>query len=317
MRCIDLHADTIAALMSGASQGTLRSNSGQADIGKLTAGGVGAQFFACYFDKTKVESPYRTAKDMIAFAKAEIAECADAIRLVRSAEELEEAERDGRIGAFLTIEEGDALEGKTEHLHEFYEEGVRLITLTWNYPNEIGYPNIGYRDAEKGLAPFGKEAVCEMEHLGMIVDVSHLSDLGFYDVAELAKKPFIASHSNARAVTEHPRNLTDEMIRMIAEAGGVIGLNFANIFLGESPVSRVADMVRHAQHIYQIGGAEVLALGSDFDGIDPAVEVKDASMLPILWDALSRAGFSISDIERMQAGNVRRVLRDCLQAGRV
>ncbi len=312
MRCVDLHADTISALMCGVSKGDLRKNTGQVDLTKLVAGGVGTQFLACYFDKAKVDSPYQTAKDMIAFAKKELTNCADAIMLARSASDMELVEREGKIAAFLTIEEGGALEGKPERLAEFYEDGVRLITLTWNYPNEIGYPNIGYRDADKGLTMFGREVVGEMERLGMIVDVSHLSDQGFYDVAELMTKPFIASHSNARAVTDHPRNLTDDMIRTIAEAGGVIGLNFANIFLGDSPVSRISDMVRHARHIYQVGGREVLALGSDFDGIDPAVEIRDAAMLPLLWDSLVRDGFTADDIERMQTENVTRVLKECL-----
>lgn len=312
MRCIDLHADTISALMCGVSKGNLRENTGQVDLAKLAQGGVGAQFLACYFDKTKVDSPYRTAKDMIAFTKKELTNCSDKIVIARSLADLKQVEREGKMAAFLTIEEGGALEGKMEHLAEFYEEGVRLITLTWNYPNEIGYPNIGYRDADKGLTSFGRDVVAEMERLGMIVDVSHLSDRGFYDVAEMMTKPFVASHSNARRVTDHPRNLTDEMIQTIAEAGGVIGLNFANIFLGESPVSRVVDMVRHVRHIYQVGGREVLALGSDFDGIDPDVEIRDASMLPLLWDSLAREGFSPDDIEQMQSKNVTRVLKDCL-----
>lgn len=312
MRCVDLHADTISALLCGVSKGNLRENTGQVDLAKLAAGGVGTQFFACYFDKTKVDSPYQMAKDMIRFAKEELTNCTDDIMLARSVADMEQAEREGKMTAFLTIEEGGALEGKMEHLTEFYEDGVRLITLTWNYPNEIGYPNIGYRDADKGLTPFGREVVGEMERLGMIVDVSHLSDRGFYDVAEMMTKPFIASHSNARAVTDHPRNLTDDMIRTIAEAGGVIGLNFANIFLGESSVSLVVDMVRHVKHIYQIGGREVLALGSDFDGIDPAVEISDASMLPLLWDSLAREGFLADDIERMQTKNATRVLKACL-----
>ncbi len=312
MRCIDLHADTVSALMCGVSVGDLRKNTGQVDLAKLAAGGVGTQFFACYFDKADVDSPYRMAKDMITFAKNELAACSDTIVLARSVADMEQAEHEGKMVAFLTIEEGGALEGKIEHLGEFYEEGVRLMTLTWNHPNEIGYPNIGYRDADKGLTMFGREVVAKMERLGMIVDVSHLSDRGFYDVAETMTKPFIASHSNARAVTDHPRNLTDDMIRMIAEAGGVIGLNFANIFLGESSVSRILDMVRHTRHIYQIGGKEVLALGSDFDGIDPAVEIRDASMLSLLWDSLARDGFSTDDIERMQTKNVTRVLKECL-----
>lgn len=298
--------------MTGSAEGTLHRNSGQVDFMKLCAGGVEAQFFACYFDKMKVLSPYQTAKNMIVFAKRELTKAESDASLATMDSDIERAKAQGKIAAFLTIEEGSALEGRVERLREFYDDGVRLLTLTWNYPNELGYPNIGYRDAEKGLTQAGREAVCEMERLGMIVDVSHLSDRGFYDVADMMKRPFIASHSNARAVTDHPRNLTDDMIRRIAQAGGVIGLNFANLFLGTSPISRITDMVRHAQYIYRVGGAEVLALGTDFDGIDPQVEIGDVSQLPRLWDALLRAGFSAKEIERMQSGNVRRVLRDCL-----
>lgn len=313
MRTIDLHCDTIAALMERKSEGSLWQNSGQVDLEKLCAGGVGVQFFACYFDKMQVLSPYAKAKEMIAFAKREMAEASEHIELARGTADIDMAEETGKIAAFLTIEEGSALEGDLAHLQEFCEEGVRLITLTWNYPNEIGYPNIGYRDSDKGLSSFGRKVVLEMERMGMIVDVSHLSDQGFYDVAELMTRPFIASHSNARSITDHPRNLTDDMIRRIASAGGVIGLNFANLFLGNSPMSLVTDMVRHARHIYHVGGAEVLALGTDFDGIDPAVEICDASQLPKLWDALHKAGFTAREIEQMQSLNVRRVLSDCLK----
>lgn len=313
MRTIDLHCDTIAALMSGTAEGSLWQNNAQVDVVKLKKGGVGAQFFACYFDKSKVLSPYRTAKKMIAFAKREMAEAESEVMLAVTEADIERACVQGKIAAFLTIEEGGALEGEIRHLREFYEEGVRLMTLTWNYPNEIGYPNIGYRNADKGLTSFGYEVVEEMEHLGMIVDVSHLSDQGFYAVAQMATRPFIASHSNARAVTDHARNLTDDMIRRIAQAGGVIGLNFANLFLGSSPISRIDDMVRHVRHIYRVGGSEVPALGTDFDGIDPAVEICDVSQLARLWDTLRQSGFTADEVEKMQSLNVRRVLRDCLR----
>lgn len=312
METIDLHCDTIAALMTGVSVGTLHTNSGQVDMTKLRAGGVGGQFFACYFDKETTTSPYRTAKEMLAFAKSAIADLESDLVLVTAEDDVKSAKRTGKIAAFLTIEEGGALEGQIMRLGEFYDEGVRLLTLTWNYPNEIGYPNIGYRDADKGLTPFGRDVIGEMQRLGMIVDVSHLSDQGFYDVAKLATRPFVASHSNARSVTDHSRNLTDDMIRRIAQSGGVIGLNFANCFLGASPISRIADMVRHVQHIYRVGGADVLALGTDFDGIDPQTEIADASQLPKLWQALSQVGFTANEIDKMRSDNVRRLLHDCL-----
>ena len=138
------------------------------------------------------------------------------------------------IGALLTVEEGGVLDGSMERLEQLFEKNVRLLTLTWNKDNCIGHPN--HRDKEKnalGLTPFGFEVICRMEELGMIVDVSHLSDGGFYDVARTMKKPFVASHSNARALCGHPRNLTDDMLKLLAKHGGVAGLNFCPAFLDE------------------------------------------------------------------------------------
>ncbi len=312
MRSADLHCDTFAALHSGMIQGTLAVNNGQVDLAKLEKGEVGLQCFALYVDREQVASPYRYARELLDLAHRELTANAEQIALIRSAEDWTENERQGKLSALLTIEEGGVLEGRRERLDEFYQEGVRLMTLTWNYPNELGYPNHGYRYADCGLTEFGREIVSSMQAMGMLVDVSHLSDRGFYDVAEMAVRPFLASHSNARSITEHPRNLTDEMIRVLAEKGGVVGLNFANLFLGDSSISRAEDMVRHALHIRKVGGIECLAVGSDFDGIDPQVEIADASEMVKLWQALGPAGYTELEIELLRRGNVKRLLRDGL-----
>jgi membrane dipeptidase len=190
--------------------------------------------------------------------------------------------------------------------------GVRLITLTWNFPNEIGFPNCQNEYMNKGLTEFGKEVVYEMNKLGMVIDVSHLSDGGFYDVANLSSKPFVASHSNSRSIRSHTRNLTDDMIRTLAEKGGVTGINFCAAFLGSSRDGRIDDMVEHIKHLRNIGGIDVIALGSDFDGIGNDVEIKDSSEMNKLAYELSKQGFNDDEIEKIFFKNALRVIKEVL-----
>lgn len=169
-----------------------------------------------------MEKAYKYLLAMIAHGKTELGKCKDEIAIAYSFDELIANRDNGKMSAVLTVEEGGILNGKMEYLDELYHQGIRLITLTWNYENCIGFPNS--REPElmnRGLKPFGMEVVRHMNELGMIIDVSHLSDGGFWDVAAHSTKPFLASHSNARTLCKHPRNLTDEMIKALAEKGGV------------------------------------------------------------------------------------------------
>ena len=167
--------------------------------------------------------------------------------------------------AYLTIENGLALDHKTENVARFAALGVRMMTLTWNAQNPIG-DGADVTDA-KGLTAFGKEVTGEMERHGMIVDISHASQRLFFDVAEHTRMPLVASHSNAFAVTPHRRNLTDEQIRIIRERGGLIGLNFHNAFLNAQPQQAcIEDILRHTEHFLSLGCGDCLCFGSDFDG---------------------------------------------------
>lgn len=309
---IDLHCDTISVLFKEPECGTLKENKLCVDIEKLKEANALAQFFALFVDQKQVGNPLEYALLLMDKFYMEIAENEDLIAVAKNGQDLLNNQQQNKISAFLTIEEGSVIRGKIEHLRNFYRLGVRLMTLTWNYPNEIGYPNHGYTYKENGLTVFGREVVMEMNQLGMIVDVSHLSDQGFYDVADLATKPFIASHSNSRSMTAHCRNLTDEMIRILAQKGGVMGINFARRFLGESEMSRVCDMVRHIRHIYQVGGIDVLAIGTDFDGIDPHIEIAHFGQMDRLIIALGQAGFTENEIEKICFSNSMRVIKDCL-----
>jgi membrane dipeptidase len=191
-----------------------------------------------------------------------------------------------RVAAALTIEGGAALNGKLENIQRFWDMGARLITLTWNGENELG----GGAGTELGLKPFGRQSVAEMERLGMIVDASHLSDRAFWDLCDIAARPFVASHSNARAICGHKRNLTDAMFAEIVRRGGIVGLNFYKGFIREDGENGTVDnLLRHVHHFLELGGENALALGSDFDGCDTP---------DYLQDGISRFGFIAESMER-------------------
>jgi membrane dipeptidase len=312
-RIIDLHCDTILRIMGSDGKAVLKRNDLNVDIEKMNKGNYMAQFFAMYVDLQDSESPLNRCLKMIDTFYCELDKNQDEIRLARNTDELLSNDEEGKMSAFLTIEEGGTLEGRIHNLRNFYRLGVRLITLTWNYPNEIGYPNREWEYADRGLTSFGQEVVDEMNNLGMIVDVSHLSDAGFYDVAKLSKKPFAASHSDARAVKGHSRNLTDHMIKTLSEKGGVMGINFEKSFLGDAGESRIEDMVRHIKHIRNVGGIDVISIGTDFDGITQQLEIRNAGEMDKLIDGLMNENFTDSDIEKIMHKNTLRLIKDVMK----
>jgi len=311
MQLIDLHCDTILHLMDQ-PQLELKMNDLSVDIQKLKKANAVAQFFALYIDLEEHPNALQRCLNMLDVFYQQIEKNSNDIALTRNVQELYSNQKQGKISAFLTIEEGGALEGRLENLRNFYRLGVRLLTLSWNYPNEIGYPNSKKQYQIQGLTEFGQQVVQEMNELGMIIDVSHLSDQGFYDVANLSKKPFIASHSNARTILDHGRNLTDDMIRQLAEKGGIMGINFYGSFLGPSGESKVDDMVAHMKHIYHVGGIDVLAIGTDFDGIECSLEIANIGEIHKLMDALVKSGFTASEIDKIFYKNSLRVMQECL-----
>lgn len=312
MSFVDLHCDTIMGLMEAGADVGLQSNQLSVDVGKLRAGGSLAQFFALFVDMEDCQNPLEHCLKMADRFYIEVDRNSDHLALALNYQDVERNSAANKISAFLTIEEGGVLKGDLANLRNFYRLGVRLITLTWNYPNELGFPNSKGEYRGQGLTQFGCEVVGEMNRLGMIVDVSHLSDQGFYDVARVSTKPFVASHSNARAVTPHSRNLTDDMIKMLAEKGGVIGINFARPFLGSADISRIEDMVHHIKHIAAVGGIDTVAIGSDFDGISPELEIKDFGEMGKLVYALEQAGFSGAQIDKVCMTNALRIIKECL-----
>ena len=317
MGLIDLHCDTIWRMFESETDTNLTKNNFHIDIDKLLRANSFAQFFALFIDREDVikkgKRHYEYCSEMLDRFYTEIENNNDKIRFAGNYEEYIKNRNNNKVSAFLTIEGGDALEGKLYNLRNFYRMGVRLITLTWNYENEIGYPNCNKESMEKGLTDFGKQVVKEMNRLGIIVDVSHLSDAGFYDVASLSEKPFVASHSNARFIQNHFRNLTDDMIKVLSNKGGIMGINFCTSFLSNKDTSLIEDIIRHIKHIKNVGGIDVISIGSDFDGIGGNLEISNIGEMEKLFSALSKEGFTDDEIEKIGYKNAERVIKECLR----
>lgn len=307
---IDLHCDTIMQLLDHPDSGDLYRNTWKIDIEKLQKAHSKVQDFALFINLGKTNDPYGRYEEMRNLCTTQIHLYGEHIQHVLSYQDVESVYESGKIGALMSIEEGGVLGGDLDKLKQAYQDGVRLITLTWNYPNGLGEPHCG--EQHKKLTPKGIEFVEAMQDLGIIVDCSHLNDAGTEQLGDILDAPFVASHSNAREVTAHTRNLPDNLIKLIANKGGVIGLNFAQSFLGTSPVSRIEDIVKHGLYLINKGGEDVVALGTDFDGIKPNTEIKDASEMYRLYDAFKEAGLSVEQCEKLFWKNTDRLLKEIL-----
>ena len=314
MKVWDLHCDTLSELRHAEQAGTPKSfarNDLHIDLEKLQKGDYMLQCFAAFInlaDPTPGADPLVTALEEIDIFKRIMKAYPLAIAPVYTAADLRRNAEAGKISAMLTVEEAGCCKGSLGVLRRLHELGVRMMTLTWNHPNELAAPNANpggplVPNTETGLTETGLAFLAEMERLHITVDVSHLSDKGFWDIVEHGTRPFAASHSNCRALAPHNRNLTDAMIRALADRGGVVGLNYYSAFLDADPAhpdscrSTVELIAKHAAHFKQVGGAQIISLGSDFDGIDDPHQLETAADLPLLADALRREGFTEDEVE--------------------
>ncbi len=324
----DLHCDTVWKIKNLQREGQDASLTDspllQLNEEKMKSAGYLAQCFAMWIH-AKNADPYNLCKQLIEVYEQEIKKCAHIKKAYTYADILRNKE-EGKISSILTLEDAAPIGDDLSRLDEFYQLGVRMICLTWNYENALAFPNRfhllpnGKFDdrtprTDRGLTELGREAVKKMNKLGIAVDVSHLSDKGFYNVLEVSDKPIVASHSNARACAPHIRNLTDDMLFKLAEVGGIMGMNYATYFLHEDKAigrNTVPQLIRHIKYIKDKIGIDHIALGSDFDGISPDLELNSADQLPTLITALTKEGFRDSEIERITSENALRVFRACL-----
>lgn len=322
---IDMHCDTILKLQQHPKQSLLENNLA-VDLTKLKTADYELMNFALFIYKQQNHDPYEDCWALYELFKNQMELSKDYIRQVTTVKEMETNRKDGLLSALLTIEEGAVCKGSTDLLQEFYDKGARMMTLTWNFENELGFPNSTLRkdgstkaiaNTENGLKPAGFEIIEAMESMGMIVDVSHLSDAGFWDVVSQLKGPFVASHSNSREICYHPRNLTDKMLRALGEKGGVSGLNLYGSFV--NPLSsagftesRVEDLMKHAHRMADKGGIDCVAIGTDYDGFTGECELDTADKMKDLPEYLHQSGFTWDEVDKITHKNVTRVYREVL-----
>jgi membrane dipeptidase len=268
MKYFDLHCDTVTQLAERSEH--LDSNDLHISLDKASEYDVWAQYFAIFIpDEIRGQQAFEYFGKLLGKFQSEIDRFSDRITFCRDKNMAADTLKAGKNAAFLSIEGGAALAGDIENLYRAYDAGVRMMTLTWNGECELGTGAVGVAENGQkggGLTKFGKQVVREMTKLGMTIDVSHLSDQGFYDVAQETEAPFVASHSNARAVYSHPRNLEDWQIKEIVRRGGLIGLNFYRGFIDGDGSGGLAALLPHAEHMLGLGGERSLAIGADMDG---------------------------------------------------
>jgi membrane dipeptidase len=330
----------------------------QTDLRRMKQGGVDAQFFSIYVNARWLNQkpaegggPARRALDMIDALGRQISKHSDEMELARGVADIRRIVRRGKLAALMGLEGGYAIENSLAVLRTFHQLGIRYMTLThtdttdWaDSSGDIDNPAVLHHD---GLTDFGRDVVREMNRLGMMVDVSHVADSTFWDVLETTRAPVIASHSSCRALADHPRNLTDDMLRALGTNGGVIMLNFANEFVDQRvvdfkkqfrsfelatqkkypddpqkaraecqaffstnyPRTTVSLFVNHIDHVVKVAGIDHVGLGSDFDGeITPPVGLEDVSRFPAITASLAQRGYSDGDIKKVLGENLLRVM---------
>lgn len=342
---IDLHCDSPWRRSSDPFDLGERYLYTQVDIPKMRDGGVSAVFFAIYNSGARGATPdkFTDAMAIIDSIEADIAKHSDDLRLATTAEQIAAVKGSGRIAILMGVEGGHMIDSNLDNLRTLFSRGARYMTLTHGVHLPWAGSSGDERDEDPGLTDFGREVVAEMNRLGMMVDVSHISDKTFAGVMEAAQAPLIASHSSCRALATHPRNMTDDMIRAVAEKGGVVHINFYNAFLdddfrarsngyddsgsdpqtpvekweaamtkleaiGRTPFSVLLD---HIEHAVSVAGVEHVGLGSDFDGVSEELPtgMEDISKLPSLIPGLRGRGFGDEAIENILGRNTLRVMR--------
>ena len=318
---VDMHCDTIGRFLEG--QDLTRDNSqGHIDIPKLKRGAVDLQIFACYVappqNETQKNQAANRAFDQIDAVHQLVDENPDDLLLVLNPADLRQLRGTRKTGVFIGIEGGYAIENDLRLLRSFYRNGVRLMTLThWthtDWADASGDPEPTYW----GLTEFGEKVVREMNQLGMIIDVSHSHDETFWDVIRLTDAPIVASHSCARALSDHHRNMSDEMLKALAKNGGVIGINFYPEFLdvgtdeNPTPLVDVKTVVDHIDHVVKVTGkTDFVGLGSDFDGIgSPPEGLENVGYMANITEELVKRGYEDVDIKKILGGNFLRVFRE-------
>jgi membrane dipeptidase len=311
----DAHADTLTEMTDRGYDLDDAPEGRHLDLPRCAGGVLDAQVFTCFVHPQYVgHGAADRARAMLDTFDRQAARFPDRLALCTARGDVAAARASGRLAAVLAVEGGHAIENDLGILQEFFRRGVRTMTLTWNNSNEWA-DGCGDAGPHGGLTARGREVVETMEALGMVVDISHVAPATFRDALQVARRPCIASHSCARTLRDHQRNLTDEQLRALAQRGGVACLNVYPVFLvaeGEATLQHVLD---HAERFLRVAGEEHVGLGCDYDGIGVTpVDMPDVTALPRLTDGLLRRGWGERAVEKMLGANLLRVFEESLPA---
>lgn len=305
---VDGHCDTILEIARGRRRLGKLCTEGHVDLVRMIEGGIKIQVFAAFVETAY--KPYHCLSRVLQLIDTfyfEMDECRDIITPGLSIKQIRKDIKDGKIIAVLGIEGGEALNGELAVLRMLFRLGVRLIGLTWNQRNQIA-DGVGESITGGGLTEFGRQVIREMNKLGIIIDLAHISEAGFWDALEFSDKPVLVSHANCAALCGHPRNLSDSQIKALAKKGGVLGMSFVPEFLGGEK-SGIDVLLDHIDHVAGLAGTDVIALGSDFDGIDKTAEgLRDCRCYPMITAKLIERGYTEKEIRNIMGKNLFRLM---------
>ncbi len=330
---VDTHNDITMPITDEGFDMGARDTSGktQTDIPRMKEGGLDVEFFSIYVAAkyAREGGSARRAMEMIDSVYEQVRRHPESLEMAYTVADIRRINKAGRIAALMGIEGGHAIEDSLAALRLFYRLGVRYLTLTHtntnNWADSAGGISVQAEKKHGGLSDFGKDVVREMNRLGMIVDISHVSDETFWDCIEVSQAPLIASHSSARALTNVPRNMNDEMLKGLAKNGGVVMVNFYNGFInteyakaGMPAPTKAADtatfemLMQHFEHIIKVAGIDHVGIGSDFDGVDGKLPpgMEDVSKLPTIAYELLKRGYSEKDVKKVLGENLLRVMAE-------
>ncbi len=326
-----MHSDTISSLMEDKNL-SLYDAERMINLKILNSSDYFLQCFAMFIlyenDKEENYNPYVYCNEMIDRYYEELDKNKEFITPVYTYSDIERNLKENKLSSLLTIEEGGVCLGDISKLEHFFNRGIRLMTITWNFKNELASPNIDLTGINKrtvtsnttikptanikdGLTQKGIEFIRKMNELGMVIDCSHASDKTFFDCIEYSSKPIVCSHSCVRNIADHPRNMTDEMLLALKKNNGVVGINFCHDFLRrDDEEATIDDVVKHIEYIKNLIGIDYIGLGSDFDGIsNDNIEMKDATYMPKILSRLKDIGYTDEEIDKISYLNVLRVLK--------
>jgi membrane dipeptidase len=326
------------------------------DITRLRQGGVGAQFWSVWVpgSTAKRGEALSTTLEQIALVKAMIARYPEAFELALTTDDIERIHKSGKIASLVGVEGGYSIENSIPILRQLYAEGARYMTLT--HSDSLDWADSGTDEPKAGgLSPFGEDVVREMNRLGMMVDLSHVSPETMKDALAVTEAPVIYSHSSARGVADHPRNVPDDVLKRTAENGGVVMVNFFSAFIvpetarrdvkrmafrrakekelkedeieaamrrwdaehGRGERGTIHTLIDHIDHIVQVAGVDHVGIGSDYDGITMLpTQLEDVSSYPYITQALLDRGYSAEDVQKILGGNLMRVMRGAEETAR-